>query len=135
MADQEAQPVDPAVAMMEMMTAMREELRAVGQRMTRLEQPVRPQPIRNLGGLGAWLGGGHQAQGVHIREPARGEHHEEPPDLPERYQRRRAHPRGFMEDEFEEPPPPPVVRQTNHDMKLNAPNFAGKVDPEAYLEC
>lgn len=77
--------------------------------MTRLEQPVRPQPIRNLDGHGARFGGGNQAQGVHIREPASGEHQEEPPDLPESHQRRRAPPRVFVEYEFEEPPPPPVV--------------------------
>lgn len=61
----------------------------------------------------------------------------DPYEQQERGQRRdihnwRRHHRGYVVDEVDEQPPPAC--QTYQDLKINAPCFVGKVNPEAYTD-
>lgn len=99
-----------------------------------MEQRHQP-PIGNHG-LGLGVDPPHRGEAANNNhgDSDNSDGYPDPHDPPgrERGNRRRRN-RRHEEDEFVEPPIPPA-RQANHDLKLKFPHFAGKVDPEAYLE-
>ncbi|CAA7040380.1 unnamed protein product [Microthlaspi erraticum] len=117
----------PQDAMMQMLTAMREEMRNMGEqvgtlrtefgvRIGRLEQP-RPAPAR---GVPLQLG--------QLTDDDMPELENDPPDPLHRQHRRRADPlQRNPAREVEE-------RGQNHDIKLTPPTFAGKSNPEVYMD-
>ncbi|XP_024009782.1 uncharacterized protein LOC112085089 [Eutrema salsugineum] len=132
------------VSMRDEIKSLRQEL---GDRITPVEQIPRA-PIRNVGGLGTNNTGAHNAgantrrNGIHINEPDATNLGEEedssqddepnPRNRRNRGQRRRVPQDDYGDADDEENTP--YFRQNQNHIKLTAPNFAGKVYPEAYLD-
>ncbi|KAG7556907.1 Zinc finger CCHC-type superfamily, partial [Arabidopsis suecica] len=116
MADGDEVPQD---AILQMLTAMREEMRGIGERVGRLEQPPPPQPRAG-------------ERNVQARRNIREEDDEIldveeddiPPDPLLRQHQRREDPLRMNQARRVEP------RDTYKDLKLTPPTFAGKSDPE-----
>ncbi|XP_024009240.1 uncharacterized protein LOC112084352 [Eutrema salsugineum] len=105
------------------------------------------QPTYNIGGLGTGLnttqntGTNPRHNGVHINKPHNSPLTEDDPSQDEepnprrqinRGQRRRVPQDDYGDTDDEEYTP--YSRQNQNHIKLTAPNFAGKVDPKAYLD-
>ncbi|KAG7536936.1 Integrase catalytic core [Arabidopsis suecica] len=120
MADGDEVPQD---AILQMLTAMREEMRGIGERVGRLEQPPPPQPRAG-------------ERNVQARRNIREEDDEIldveeddiPPDPLLRQHQRREDPLRMNQARRVEP------RDTYKDLKLTPPTFAGKSDPEVYMD-
>ncbi|XP_020875403.1 uncharacterized protein LOC110226880 [Arabidopsis lyrata subsp. lyrata] len=120
MADGDEVPQD---AIMQMLTGMREEMRGIGDRVGRLEQPPPPQPRAG-------------ERNVQARRNIREEDDEIldveeddiPPDPLLRQHQRREDPLRMNQARRVEP------RDTYKDLKLTPPTFAGKSDPEVYMD-
>lgn len=100
--------------LMQMVGAIQLQLEQMGQRLERIEQPRANNQARQN------LGQNVDGEGLHH------DHEADPPPPP----RRRGGQRNLVEEDEEDEYPRP--RTT--DMKLKAPTFAGRVNPEAYLE-
>ncbi|KAG7594094.1 Zinc finger CCHC-type superfamily [Arabidopsis thaliana x Arabidopsis arenosa] len=113
----------PQDAILQMLTAMREEMRGIGERVGRLEQPPPPQPRAG-------------ERNVQARRNIREEDDEIldveeddiPPDPLLRQHQRREDPLRMNQARRVEP------RDTYKDLKLTPPTFAGKSDPEVYMD-
>ncbi|KAG7564287.1 Reverse transcriptase domain [Arabidopsis suecica] len=111
----------PQNAMMQMMATMTAEIRGLGQRLGRLEQPqprveVRPdQALRN-------------AREEADEFPDLDDDDDPPPDPVRRQHQRREDP--LMRNHARRVEP----REQNRDIKLIPPTFAGKSNPEAYMD-
>ncbi|XP_024007244.1 uncharacterized protein LOC112083449 [Eutrema salsugineum] len=125
----EGEPV-PNDALVQMMTAMREELRnmtqqmgnirqELGARIDRVEAQPRRAPVR-----GAQVPAGDASDDEEM--PELGD--EFPPDPLQHRQQRRPDPLR------RNPARVADTREQTHDLKLTPPTFAGKSDPEAYLD-
>ncbi|KAL1225402.1 hypothetical protein V5N11_009056 [Cardamine amara subsp. amara] len=110
MGDQGANDLVQALA------AIQTQLQALGERMTRIEQP--PPPARRVRARNI------NPQRIILEDGDESDSEEEPPD-PEPGQRRQQH--RDREEEVD-------ARNRNNDIKLTAPIFAGKVNPDAYLD-
>ncbi|KAL1213521.1 RNA-directed DNA polymerase-like protein [Cardamine amara subsp. amara] len=110
MGDQGANDLVQALA------AIQTQLQALGERMTRIEQP--PPPARGVRARNI------NPQRIILEDGDDSDSEEEPPD-PEPRQRRQQH--RDREGEVD-------ARHRHNDIKLTAPIFSGKVNPDAYLD-
>ncbi|XP_024013377.1 uncharacterized protein LOC112087736 [Eutrema salsugineum] len=136
-------------ALHQLIASMRDEIKALrqdfGDRLRHVEQArVTLQPTRNLGGLNTGFTTNQHTRnnlrptGVRINEA----NHTQPTDDDssqddEPAQRRPRHRRRVPQDDYGEQDKDEFYsskRQNQHHVKLTAPSFAGKVDPEAYLD-
>lgn len=111
----------PAVTMNQLLEA----IRTVNDRLTRLETqpaPRREEPVRNNNNAPMNPLGEETDEDMPSFE-------DDPLAAPMRHRRPRRPERGRDQDWNEHP-----QRQGNNDLKLTAPTFAGRINPEAYLE-
>ncbi|KFK24338.1 hypothetical protein AALP_AAs73801U000100 [Arabis alpina] len=109
----------PQDAVLEFLNAMREELRGIGDRVGWLEQSEERVEERNVQ---AWRNVQEE------EEDQDGEDDDVPPDPLRRQRLRREDPLGRNQARRVEP------RETYNELKLTPPTFAGKSDPEVYLD-
>ncbi|CAL9217596.1 unnamed protein product, partial [Arabidopsis halleri] len=107
---------DPNAAMMQLMQTMQRQLTTMEQRLVQVEQPPANRNQRQENGVDREDG---QETDSSDGEP------------PQNNRRRRRAQRNNQEMEEEEED---CLRPNSMNMKLKAPTFAGRVDPEAYLE-
>ncbi|XP_024015852.1 uncharacterized protein LOC112089109 [Eutrema salsugineum] len=134
----------------QLIISMRDEIKALrqdfGDRLSRVEQAPRVtlQPTRHIGGLGTGpnttqnTGTNPRHNGVRINEPHMTEddssQDEEPNPRRQRHCGQRQHVPQDDYGDADDEEYTPYSRQNQNHIKLTAPNFAGKVDPEAYLD-
>ncbi|KAG7536927.1 Zinc finger CCHC-type [Arabidopsis suecica] len=110
-------------AIMQMLTAMREEMRGIGDRVGRLEHPPPPQP--RAGERNVQARRNIREEDEEIQDV---EDDDIPPDPLLRQHQRREDPLRMNQARRVEP------RETYKDLKLTPPTFAGKSDPEVYMD-
>ncbi|XP_024013240.1 uncharacterized protein LOC112087559 [Eutrema salsugineum] len=137
----------------QLIISMRDEIKALrqdlGDRLSRVEQApqVTLQPTLNLGGVGTGLNTTQNTRtnprhnGVHINEPLNAALTEDDSSQDEepnpRCQRHRGQRRRVPQDDYgdvDDEEYTPYSRKNKNHIKLTTPNFAGKVDLEAYLD-